>query len=72
MTPENVHFNFENLFGGDKMLGEVMNRVVNENWMDVFGDVREGYENAFGQIYKHLANRFFRMVPINRIFLIGS
>ncbi|XP_049820156.1 uncharacterized protein LOC109596647 [Aethina tumida] len=37
---KNVKLNFENLFNGDKTLGSQMNMFLNENWRDVFKDLK--------------------------------
>ena len=69
LRPEIVQFNFANLFNGDNRLGDEINRVLNENWDAVFGDVRAGYEKSFGIIFQDLANRVFTRVPTKDIFL---
>jgi hypothetical protein len=34
--PSSIVFHFDNLFNGDKLLGDEINRVVNENWKLLF------------------------------------
>ncbi|KAJ3618506.1 hypothetical protein MTP99_006486 [Tenebrio molitor] len=67
MQPESVHFNFENLFNGDKALGDNINKVMNENWEEVFSDVKSSYEDAFGQIVTGLFNGLLAKVPISEL-----
>ncbi|RZB39794.1 JHBP domain containing protein, partial [Asbolus verrucosus] len=50
LNPKLVRFNFENLFDGDKALGDNINKVLNENWEEVFKDIQTNYEEAFNQI----------------------
>ncbi|XP_050316008.1 protein takeout-like [Anthonomus grandis grandis] len=69
MAPERVEFKFDNLFNGQKDLGDNINKVLNENNKEVFDDVRPGYEKSFGLIFKDLANRVLHKVPVNDIFL---
>ncbi|KAJ8985208.1 hypothetical protein NQ317_018237, partial [Molorchus minor] len=69
LRPEQVIFKFDNLFDGDKRLGQEINKVLNDNWDDVFTDVREGYEKSFGLIFHSLADRVFSRVAIKDIFL---
>lgn len=69
LRPDKVLFNFENLFDGDVRLGTEINKVLNENWNEVFTDVRDGYEKSFGIIFHGLANRVFSRVSIKDIFL---
>ncbi|KAK9892733.1 hypothetical protein WA026_021924 [Henosepilachna vigintioctopunctata] len=69
LRPEKVIFHFDNLFNGDKRLGDEINRVMNENQEEVFADVRSGYERSFGLIFQDLANRVFSRVVIKDLFL---
>ncbi|ENN70878.1 hypothetical protein HUJ04_003490 [Dendroctonus ponderosae] len=69
MNPEKVIFKFDNLFNGDKELGDNINQVLNENSAEVFEDVRDGYEKSFGLIFKDLANRVLPKVAVKDIFL---
>lgn len=69
LRPERVIFKFDNLFDGDSRLGDEINKVLNDNWDEVFADVREGYEKSFGLIFHGLANRVFTRVALEDIFL---
>ncbi|XP_018570242.1 protein takeout [Anoplophora glabripennis] len=69
LRPERVIFKFDNLFDGDSRLGDEINKVLNDNWDEVFTDVREGYEKSFGLIFHGLANRVFTRVALSDIFL---
>lgn len=68
LKPERVHYKFENLFNGDERLGKQMNDVLNENWKEVFDDVKLGYEEFIGSIGKHVANSIFLKVPYDDLF----
>lgn len=63
-----VTFNFENLFNGDKRLGDNINKVLNENSLEVFEDVKHSYERAFGLVLKQLLNNLFSKVSIEEAF----
>lgn len=67
--PKFVTFQFEDLFNGDKVLGENMNRFMNQNWKPVFQNIIPEYEKFFGEKFKSLANNVFQTVPMNQIFL---
>lgn len=69
LEPENVKFNFENLFNGDERLGKEMNNILNENWSDVYNDVKSGYEESFGIIFGDFANRIYSKIPFKDLFL---
>lgn len=69
MNPEKVVFKFDNLFDGQKELGDNINKVLNDNNQEVFNDVKEGYEKSFALIFLDLANRVMPKVPESDIFL---
>lgn len=68
IEPEDISYQFNNLFNGDQALGNEMNKVLNENKFDVYRDVREGYETAFAIIFKDVTNRLFAKVYFSDIF----
>ena len=62
LDPEFVSFNFENLFNGDKQLGDNINKVLNENFKEVFADVQPGYEKGLGLVLQQIINNLFSKV----------
>ncbi|KAG5886294.1 hypothetical protein JTB14_001513 [Gonioctena quinquepunctata] len=69
LRPERLIYKFDNLFDGDARLGPEINKVLNDNWNEIFTDVRDGYEQSFGIIFHGLANRVFSRVALKDIFL---
>lgn len=67
--PKRLTFKFDNLFNGDKVLGDNMNRFMNQNWKAVFQNIIPDYEKFFGEKFKALANNVFQNVPMKMIFL---
>lgn len=67
--PKWVTFRFDNLFNGDKVLGETMLRFMNDNWEPVFNGMIPGYEEKFGDKFRSVANILFHQVPFKLIFL---
>ena len=67
--PKKVSFSFENLFNGDKNLGETMNRFMNQNWKPVFNGLVPEFEKFFGEKFKSIVNNVFGNVPMKQIFL---
>ncbi|EFA05092.1 Protein takeout-like Protein [Tribolium castaneum] len=68
MEPQLIQFHLENLFNGDKALGDNVVQVMNDNWREVFSDVRPSYEEAFSQIFAAIFNNLLRKVPIVDLF----
>ncbi|XP_066909479.1 protein takeout [Halyomorpha halys] len=60
---------FENLFNGDKNLGDNFNKVVNENWREWDAHVGPGIADALGQVIASILKRATSTVPYNEIFL---
>ncbi|CRK92156.1 CLUMA_CG005698, isoform A [Clunio marinus] len=67
--PKWVTFIFDNLFNGDKLLGDTINNFMNSNWEPVFFGIIPDYEKSFGEKFKAVANTLFNQVPANHIFL---
>lgn len=68
LKPESVKITFDNLFEGDTILGEQMNRFINENTDLLFKELRSSYEETFGLVFGKIANQIFSRVPMKKIF----
>ncbi|KAJ9593918.1 hypothetical protein L9F63_014632 [Diploptera punctata] len=66
---EKFEVNFENLFNGDKELGDNTNKVLNENWKTFWEELKPTFEETFGKIFLQISNQLFSRVPVNDIFL---
>lgn len=69
IDPERIYFYFDNLFDGNKRLGEAINNLFNENWRDIFDDIKMGYEESFGLVFRNLGQMFYKKIPFNNIYL---
>ncbi|XP_050443508.1 protein takeout-like [Adelges cooleyi] len=63
-----LHLKFENLFNGDKSLGDNMNVFLNENWRELLADLQPAFEEALGAAVSNVVQQFFSRVPLNQIF----
>ncbi|CAH1382509.1 unnamed protein product [Tenebrio molitor] len=68
MNPKLIQIKLDNLFNGDKALGDNINQVMNDNWAEVFADVKPSYEEAFAKIFLSIFNNLLAKVPISEIF----
>jgi hypothetical protein len=59
-----VYFHFDNLFDGQKELGDNINKILNDNWRDVFDDVKEGYVQVVNTIIQSLLTNFWQKVSL--------
>jgi Holliday junction resolvasome RuvABC ATP-dependent DNA helicase subunit len=66
--PSSIVFHFDNLFNGDKLLGDEINRVVNENWKLLFEDIEDTFLDAMTKILINILNHFFSKVSIEEAF----
>ncbi|KAH0808233.1 hypothetical protein GEV33_014558 [Tenebrio molitor] len=66
--PSSIVFHFDNLFNGDKLLGDEINRVVNENWKLLFEDIEDTFLDAMTKILINILNNFFSKVSIEEAF----
>ncbi|XP_073820505.1 uncharacterized protein [Musca autumnalis] len=66
---EHVQFNFENLFNGEKTLGETMNNLMNDNWKDVSDELKIPFSKMFSALVKSRLEAVFSKYPIDEYFL---
>ncbi|XP_029038213.2 protein takeout-like [Osmia bicornis bicornis] len=67
-SPARVTLRFENLFDGDSVLGEQMNRFINENSDLLFKELQAPYEETFGLVFAKITNEIYSRIPFNKIF----
>uniref|UniRef100_A0A6M2DWZ1 Putative hemolymph juvenile hormone binding protein n=1 Tax=Xenopsylla cheopis TaxID=163159 RepID=A0A6M2DWZ1_XENCH len=68
-TPKRVTMHFDNLFNGDKVLGDNLNNFINENWPEIFKEVQPALEDSLAQIFLEITNRVFNKVPTEEVFI---
>ncbi|RZC36435.1 uncharacterized protein BDFB_009197 [Asbolus verrucosus] len=66
--PELVSFNFENLFNGDKAMSDNANKMLNDNWQELYEDVEADYKKVVEEILLALLNNFFAKVSLEEAF----
>ncbi|XP_049820836.1 protein takeout [Aethina tumida] len=65
---ERAIYNFQNLFNGDKMLGDQLNNFLNENWQQVSGDMKQSILNTAEVIFADISNKLFTQIPFKDFF----
>jgi len=68
-TIERFHTYFGNLYNGDKLLGDSTNVFLNENWEDIFNELKGLIFDAFGLVMQNILNSIFRKIPYDELFL---
>lgn len=66
---DRLWISLENLFNGEKALSDNMNLFLNENWRDIFQELRPSIQDAFSQIVGSLINSVFSKVAYSDIYL---
>uniref|UniRef100_A0A0U4MTW2 Putative odorant-binding protein n=1 Tax=Reticulitermes speratus TaxID=60591 RepID=A0A0U4MTW2_9NEOP len=66
---ENFRVKFDNLFNGDKALGDSTNKVLNDNWKQFWEELKPSFEETFAAVFLQLAKAVFSRVPEENIFL---
>ncbi|KAJ8939847.1 hypothetical protein NQ318_011855, partial [Aromia moschata] len=69
LSLEDVHIHLENLFNGDTLLGDNMNKVLDEHGLDLFNDVKNHVEDSYGQLCKKVAMSLFDNIPVKELLL---
>ncbi|XP_065371541.1 uncharacterized protein LOC135963553 [Calliphora vicina] len=67
--PKDMIFKIDNLFNGDKALGDNMNLFLNENWSDIYKEISGSIGSAFGKIFQSVIGHVFTKYPYDQ-FLI--
>ncbi|KAL3282200.1 hypothetical protein HHI36_005394 [Cryptolaemus montrouzieri] len=55
----------ENLFNGDKELGEAMNLFLNDNWKNVANEIKPVLEDTIAGIFKKFSNKIYHKYPLS-------
>lgn len=63
------YYHLDNLFNGDKVLGEQTNKFLDENWKDIDKDLGPAISETIAQICVQIASAFFERIPYNELFL---
>ncbi|GLV31068.1 uncharacterized protein CBL_12141 [Carabus blaptoides fortunei] len=65
---EHATVQFDNLFNGNKQLGDEMNKVANENWKEIAGELKPAVSSTIRQIVDAVFDQFLEIVPIEEMF----
>lgn len=62
-----LYIKLENLFNGDKRLGDNMNRFMNDNWQILLNEMQPAFEANLATAFKEIVNQMFLKNPIENI-----
>uniref|UniRef100_A0A1B0BD99 Haemolymph juvenile hormone binding protein n=1 Tax=Glossina palpalis gambiensis TaxID=67801 RepID=A0A1B0BD99_9MUSC len=66
--PKSIIFDFENLFNGDKALGDNMNKFLNENWKEIFTEIEDSLDKEFGVVVGKVVDKVLAKYPYAKYF----
>lgn len=66
-TATKLVLKFDNLFNGDKALGDNMNLFLNENWRDLLTELQPDIEDVLSVAYAEVGKQFLTRIPLNQI-----
>ncbi|XP_063696581.1 protein takeout-like [Culicoides brevitarsis] len=64
-----AYISLENLFNGNKLLGDGMNRFLNENWAELWKELHPAFIQTFGNVGLDIANNVFQRNPVSKLFV---
>ncbi|KAH8283814.1 hypothetical protein KR054_002501 [Drosophila jambulina] len=70
IDPSHVSYHLEGLFNGQKELSDNMHVLINENWHEIFNELKPSIGEAFGLISKSVLGRIFGKVPLEHLFVL--
>lgn len=60
--------NFEHLYNGDKALGDSTNLFLNENWTEIYNELKSLIFDAFTLIIQNTLVNVFKKIPYKDLF----
>lgn len=60
--------NMENLFNGDKLLGDTTNQFMDENWRDLFNEIQPAILKAIDIMSFDIVKPIFDKVPYAELY----
>ncbi|KAF7279292.1 hypothetical protein GWI33_007425 [Rhynchophorus ferrugineus] len=68
MSIKSASVHLENLFDGNKLLGDNLNKLLNEEWELLFHDQKPSMEKSYANEFKNYVQPFFDKLPANELF----
>ncbi|KAJ9577447.1 hypothetical protein L9F63_005948 [Diploptera punctata] len=70
--PEKMSIRLNNLFNGNKLLGDNMNLVLNENWQEIHKDLGPAVTDGIAQHMTYFINNIYSLVPVENVFIFDK
>ncbi|XP_060533535.1 uncharacterized protein LOC132706295 [Cylas formicarius] len=66
----NCRFVFPNLMPGNEQISKEIQKVIDENSLEIFNDVKSGFEKLLSSLHERASNGMFSRVPEDELFLM--
>lgn len=63
-----MYLHLENLFNGDRLLGDTTNRFLNENWRDVYSEMRPALAKTIAVMNKSVVKPVLDKIPYKELY----
>ncbi|KAG8297170.1 hypothetical protein J6590_040313 [Homalodisca vitripennis] len=67
-TVDRLYIHLDNLFNGDRLLGDNMNIFLNENWQEIMKDLGPAFSDSLGEVFKQTLTSMADLVPFQTLF----
>lgn len=64
-----IHIKFDNLFNGDQVLTETTNSFLNDNWRDMYAELRPALQNTIATINRDMIQSVMDKFPYSHLWL---
>ncbi|KAJ6635879.1 Protein takeout [Pseudolycoriella hygida] len=71
-TIERLYMQLDNLYNGDKVLSDSTNLFLNENWVEIYNELKRSIFDAFSLIVQNTINTVFRKICFFKNFYTTS
>nr|XP_013111117.1 unnamed protein product [Stomoxys calcitrans] len=68
IEPDQIKFRLDNLFNGDKTLGDNINLFLNENWRELYAETKTNLLKPSSIVMKNIINSFLDNHPYEHFF----
>lgn len=68
-TVKRAYLKFENLFGGNPVLGKEIDKLLIENWKEVLDEMKPSLNDFYNKVTTQILELYVKKVPYDEIFL---
>ncbi|XP_037954777.1 protein takeout-like [Teleopsis dalmanni] len=66
--PQSLKVQLDNLFNGNKELSDSTNKVINDNWKDIWAELQDGINKVSGDVIRKLIENVLKELPYDDFY----